>query len=492
MLKRRGLFRLGALSALGMVGAAKASPLAAPSKWTKEYDVVIIGAGGAGLACAIETVDHNLSTLVLEKMPFVGGASAICGGQYSAANTPFQQKQGIKDDEEHFLKNMLDIGGHVNDPELIKAYIKESLIHFNWLADHGVHPSIVYAPSGMDIPRAHRFDPAEVINCMLSYVKEKGADVLTSTPGERLLWDETAQRIGGVKASHKGQELFFKARKGVLLATGGYCHNPKMLQKYVPTMKKAAVVAAPGATGDGINMALAYGADTLDTGYVRASFGYKPNPRTINDFSLVQFSGAILLNKNGKRYAKESLSYKELGNPTLDQPDGMGFALFDEAMRQNAMKSWVGDKILLENANSATPPVHVFNGTSLEEVAKKAGLPVKEVVNTVSNYNQYVKDGFDPEFGRDSLSSGYGKPLPIDLKQRLYILPLTSGLMSTCAGVRITPKAEVVDVFGDVIPALYAAGEMTGGIHGAAYMTGTAFAKAMSYGRIAGKSMAGQ
>lgn len=323
MLNRRGLFRLGAFSAFTMVSTAKASPLPTPLKWTKEYDVVIIGAGGAGLACAIETVDHNLSTLVLEKMPFVGGASAICGGQYSAANTPFQQKQGIKDDEEHFLKNMLEIGGHVNDPELIKAYIKESLIHFNWLASHGVHPSIVYAPSGMDIPRAHRFDPAEVINCMLSYVKEKGADVLTSTPGERLLWDDTAQKIGGVKASHKGQELFFKARKGVLLATGGYCHNPKMLQKYVPTMKKAAVVAAPGATGDGINMALAYGADTLDTGYVRASFGYKPNPRTINDFSLVQFSGAILLNKNGKRYAKESLSYKELGNPTLDQPDGM-------------------------------------------------------------------------------------------------------------------------------------------------------------------------
>lgn len=255
-------------------------------------------------------------------------------------------------------------------------------------------------------------------------------------------------------------------------------------------MKKAAVVAAPGATGDGINMALAYGADTLDTGYVRASFGYKPNPRTINDFSLVQFSGAILLNKNGKRYAKESLSYKELGNPTLDQPDGMGFALFDEKMRQSAMKSWVGDKVLLEFAGDSSKAPHVFKGSTIKEVAQKAGLQADEVEKTVENYNNYVKSGFDPEFGRDSLSSGFGKPLPIDLSEPLYVMPLTSGLMSTCAGVRITPKAEVVDVFGDVIPSLYGAGEMTGGIHGAAYMTGTAFAKAMSYGRIAAKSMA--
>ena len=87
--------------------------------------------------------------MILEKMPFVGGASAICGGQYSAANTPYQIERGIKDDDEHFLKNMLDIGGHVNDPELVKAYIKEALSHFIWLSDHGVHPSMVYAPSGI-------------------------------------------------------------------------------------------------------------------------------------------------------------------------------------------------------------------------------------------------------------------------------------------------------------------------------------------------------
>ena len=114
-------------------------------------------------------------------MPFVGGASVICGGQYSAANTPYQIERGIKDDDEHFLKNMLDIGGHVNDPEFVKAYIKEALSHFIWLSDHGVHPSMVYAPSGMDVPRAHRFDPAEVVKCMQKYVTDNGAVIMTST-----------------------------------------------------------------------------------------------------------------------------------------------------------------------------------------------------------------------------------------------------------------------------------------------------------------------
>ena len=180
----------------------------------------------------------------------------------------------------------------------------------------------MYAPSGMDVPRAHRFDPAEVVKCMQKYVTDNGAVIMTSTKGERLICDPQTNQICGVKASSKGKDLYFKANKSVLLSAGGFCHNPAMLNRYVPMMKLAAVVAAPGATGDGINMALEYGADTLDTGYVRASFGYKPNPRHINDFSLIQFSGAILLNKNGQRFAKESLSYKELGNPTLDQPEG--------------------------------------------------------------------------------------------------------------------------------------------------------------------------
>ncbi len=489
MLNRRSFLAVGAMGALSTVSELKAQPLVVPKKWDQEFDVVIVGAGGAGLACAIETVDRKLKTLILEKMPFIGGASALCGGQYSAAGTSFQKQQGIQDDQEHFLRNMLDTGGYANDPELVKAYIRESVPHFDWLAAQGVHPSFVYAPSGMDVPRAHRFDPVEVVNTMEKYVTSNGATILTSAPALRLLWDDQAKRIGGVKAEIEGKEQTIRAKRGVLLAAGGYCHNPSMLQKYVPTMKKAAVVAAAGATGDGINMALAYGADTLDTGYVRASFGYKPNPKTINDFSLVQFSGAILINKNGKRYANESWSYKELGNPTLDQPEGMGYAVFNDAMRRNAMKSWVGDKVLLGAADAEEKPDYLFEGKSLREAAQKAGLPVETVVETIERYNSYVKAGNDPEFGRNSLSSGFGKPIPLTNDGRIFIFPLTSGLMSTLAGVRITPQAEVLDIFGERIPGLYAAGEMTGGIHGAAYMTGTAFAKAMCFGRIAGRAI---
>ena len=122
IMKRRSLFKVSAFSAFAISStAAHALTLNPSQKWDGEYDVIIVGAGGAGLGCAIETTDRKLKTLILEKMPFVGGASAICGGQYSAANTPYQIERGIKDDGEHFLKNMLDIGGHVNDPELVKA-----------------------------------------------------------------------------------------------------------------------------------------------------------------------------------------------------------------------------------------------------------------------------------------------------------------------------------------------------------------------------------
>lgn len=471
-------------------GASHAVPVKAPKHWDETFDFVILGAGGAGLACGIEAVERKQSAVILEKMPFIGGASAICGGQWSAAGTAFQKERGIKDDAEHFLANMLKIGGYANDPALVKAFIEESLNHYNWVTSRGVMPKSVYAPSGMDVARAHLFDPQAVITLMADYVKKGGVQIRTREAGERLIQDPETGRIIGVRAKTKAGVRFYRAKKGVLLATGGYCHNPKMLQRFVPTMKEAAVVAAPGATGDGINMAMQFGADTLDTGYVRASFGYKPNPKTVNDFSLVQFSGAILVNKLGRRYADESLSYKELGTPTLDQPDGMGFAIFNDKIRKAAMAVWSGDADMLKPIDEGCVPDYIHMGATLEEALKKAHLPVRETTQTLKRYNEDLKAGKESLFNRTTLSSGFGKAFPIEDDGRWYVFPLTSGLMSTCAGVRINTKAQVIDLFGDVIPGLYAAGEMTGGIHGAAYMTGTAFGKAMAYGRIAGRAMA--
>lgn len=473
-------------------GSAFAVPQKAPQKWDESFDFVIIGAGGAGLACGIEAVDHKLSAVILEKLPYIGGASAICGGQWAVAGTDFQKEKGIKDDAEHFLANMLKIGGYANDPELVKAFIAESLSHYKWVTARGVLPRSVYAPSGMDVARAHLFDPQAVVNLMADYVRQGGVHIRTNEAGERLIQDPETGRIIGVRAKTKAGTRFYRAEKGVLLACGGYCCNPKMLQRFVPTMKKVAVVAAPGATGDGINMAMQFGADTLDTGYVRASFGYKPNPKTVNDFSLVQFSGAILVNKLGKRYADESLSYKELGTPTLDQPDGMGYAIFNDKIRKAAMAVWSGDALMLSPIDEGKVPDYIFAGKTLDEALEKAGLPVEEAKSSLKRYNDDLKQGKETQFNRTTLSSGFGKAFPIEDDGRWFVFPLTSGLMSTCAGVRINSKAQVIDLFGDIMPGLYAAGEMTGGIHGAAYMTGSAFAKAMAYGRIAGRAMAAE
>ena len=132
---------------------------------------------------------------------------------------------------------------------------------------------------------------------------------------------------------------------------------------------------------------------------------------------------------------------------------------------------------------------YIFRGQTIEEVAKKAGLDPKALVETVKRYNENVDKGIDPDFGRTTLTSGYGKPIRIETGP-FYLYPATARLIATYCGLRINTKAEVLDVYGKPIANLYAAGEVTGGIHGAAYMTGTAWGKAMAYGRIAAQSIA--
>ena len=488
---RRSLFKLSAASvvAAGLASKASAVPTAMPKKWDDEFDIVIVGAGGAGLAAAVIAAQKGLKAVLLEKEAFIGGSSALCGGKWAVADTAEQRAKGIKDSPEIFLADMLKTGQYKNDPELVKAFIKASREHYDFMTkERGLKPIEIVAASGMSVPRAHNFKPSGVLNDMKKYVVEHGVALVLNTKVERLVWDAANEAIAGVKAKSKDGVRWIKARKGVLLAAGGFSMNKKLLEKYAPLMLRADATAGAGCTGDGMLMAQAYGADVLDTQYIKATYGYRLNPNEPGACQ-VFYGGGILVNLDGKRFVNESLSYKLLGDAALAQKDGRSFIFFDEPLRKHRLKVRDGDRRLLSPYDEGKEVPYCFRADTVEEVAKKAGVNPEALKETVARYNANVAKGEDPDFGRKTLTSDFGKP--VELKTGpFYLYPATARLIATYCGVRIRPNAQVLDVFGEPIKHLYAAGEMTGGIHGAAYMTGSAWGKAMAFGRIAAAAIA--
>ena len=493
-LNRRQFLAAGTAAAAGALAVpARAVPVKGPAKWDLSTDVVIIGAGGAGLGAAVTAVkDTSLKVIVLEKQPIVGGSSTICGGAWAVAGTEDQAAKGIKDSPELFFQDMMKTGKGRNNPELVKAYIATGKVFYDFITKElGVKRIGLSAVAGMSVPRAHEFHPSDVVQALYNYVKERKVNIMMNTAAERLVWDAQNECIGGVRAKRNGKTIFIQAKKAVLIASGGFARNPKLLEKFVPPMAKADAEGGLGNTGDGMLMAQAYGADVLDTQYIKATYGYRLDksygPQTCHAY----YGGAILINKDCKRFVNESLSYKLLADASLEQPGALSYEVFDEPVRQRRMKARFVEKGLLEPLNDGKEVPYCFRGNTIEEVAKKAGLDPKAVKETVDRYNANVAKGVDPDFGRTSLTSGFGKPEKIETAP-FFIYPAKPRLIATYCGLKIDPRARVIDVYGEPIPHLYAAGEVTGGVHGAAYMSGTAWSKAYGFGRLAILDIAGK
>jgi fumarate reductase flavoprotein subunit len=473
--------------------AARATPVPAPAKWDATYDIVIIGAGGGGLMAAHYAAENGLKPVVLEKLAFPGGSSAMCGGQLSIADTPIQREKGIKDSDELFKKEMIKVGQGKNVPELVDAHIASIHEVFDFIHNTlGARPKSVNAVSGMSVPRAHLYyPPSNLLTQIFKYVKDQqNVPFMFNTPAERLVWEDG--RIAGVRAKSKDKEVFIRATKGVILASGGFQYSKELMEKYNPLMAKVTPAGCKGNTGDGLKMAQAYGADVLDTNYIKATFGYQLGsyPDSVHCY----YAGAIIVNHAGKRFVDESKSYKLLSDAALAQPDEYTFQLFDENIRRRRIKEHPRNAMVLDNKdlNEGKDAPFCYCGKTLEEVAKKAGVDPEQLIATVKQYNADVeKSGVDSLFGRKSLTSGYGKLLKIE-EGPFFLYPTKPRCIATYCGVRIDPHARVIDVFGEAIPGLYACGEVTGGVHGAAYMTGTALGKAFSFGRIAALDIAGK
>jgi fumarate reductase flavoprotein subunit len=453
-----------------------------PEKWDQEADLVIVGAGGAGFAAAIEAADKGAEALILEKMPVMGGSSIICGGALAFSGTDMQAAEGIKDSNELLYSDLMKVGGNMNSPSLVKAYVDNQLETYEWLKTLGAKFLKVGIASGMSVPRGHYVKPGDLLRILSDQAKAKGVKLITRTAGKTLAMDHKSGRIRGVIAESKGKTITYGARKAVILASGGFSLNKDLLAKFVPPMAKAKAINGLGNHGDGLKMAWAHGADIQDMSYIKATFGFDLQAKTIaEDFTLIFYQGGIIVNREGKRFVNESISYKLVGDAALAQTDAMGFQIYDAAIREKG----VSDPLRRTTGLEERGRVHM--APTLAELAQKMGVPSDTLEQTIRVYNADIEKGVDSQFGRTTLVASFGKPVKIE-KAPFYAFPSTAAILGTYGGILIDDKAQVIDVFGKVIPGLYAAGEIIGGVHGAAYMTGTAFGKALIFGRLAAKN----
>lgn len=447
-----------------------------------EADVVIIGAGGAGLAAGVSAYENGAkSVIILEKMHMIGGNTIRAGGAMNAVYDKKQKAQGIEDSIEKHFQQTYEGGNKVADQTLVRTLVTKAPTVVDWLESLGLEwKEKMGSVIGSMWPRTHQaVEPLGTgyINTLSKAFEKHGGKIYLSTKAESLVLDKN--RVVGVLAQSKdGKTVEFKAKKGVVLASGGYAANVAMVKEYltdgVYTKDKLPAnletTNHPGSTGEGILMAEKAGADLLDMQHIQLL------PMPADRFGpTINVESCIFINKDGKRYVKEDGRRDEICLGTFAQKDGVYYMINDAKIIPADRKTTSGedlDKLIAKGT--------VVEANSLEELAKAIQVPAATLRKTVEAFNQSV-DKKEDEFGRKIWVN------KID-QAPFYATLRFPALYHTMGGVRIDKEAHVLDNKGAIIPGFYAAGEVTGGIHGANRLGGNAIADVMVFGRIAGKN----
>lgn len=444
------------------------------------YDLIILGGGLAGMCAAVEAGEAGAQVLLLEKQDELGGSTVLSSGYMAFAGTDMQEKAGIVDSTKSLLDDMIEVGGGVNDQALVDAYGQHQLETYTWLVKHGVEFRTLEAVSGHSVPRGHIIDPHQGIQSLYRRVKQlPNVTILFNAPAKRLLKSDNG-RINRVLYEVEGEEHSAQASKGVIIASGGFAKSEELLEQFAPQLKGALRIGGRGNHGDGIRMACEHGAWLKDLPYLNGTYGFHPTAAgPVKSQGLAFYKGAIMVNQFAKRFVNESISYKLLGKAAFEQPEQITFQVWDQTvMDKSVHDDPLYDLELLKRRRL------LYQADTLEDLADCIDVPLEVLEETISIYNQGVEDGEDPDFGRKSLTHNYGKPTPIE-KAPFYAFESTVAMLATYAGVSVNPSSQVVNPYGETIPGLFAAGEVTGGFHGAGYMTGSSLGKCAVFGRIA-------
>ena len=484
----------------------------------KEADVVIVGAGGAGLSAAIAAADEGAeSIIIVEKLGKTGGSLNFTSGSMSGAETIIQELDGITDTKESYIEDILSNGADLGDRELLEIFVDEDVDAIQWLWDHGLSEytfseqnglKSVFAPEHQlySIQRTYKpkaMDPAnyksavhEILDKEVAAYKNITIDYYTEVTD--LLGNENGQVLTAVGYNSDSQKtVCYEAKKGIIMATGGYSGNPKMMGQYAKHGDKYLVGGADSADGKGIRIMQTVGAavDQDKLSYIPTfpmGLEYAEGKGAIGDVYMWK-AGGIYVNQEGKRFINETLDEVVPRETALEeQTNAVQYNIFTDKIIEdlkagNAAFMWeyyyepeqgIGHKL-------------VQSADTLEELAQIIGVPADALVETVNTYNAAVESGKTDEFGRDFSGAPTAYSVAVNKIEgdKYYAVPIKALVVMTLGGVTINKDMQVVDESGSPIPGLYAAGEVVGGIWGKFVSGGTGVMGPVAFGRITGRNV---
>ena len=450
------------------------------------YDVVVVGAGGAGFSAAIEAKNAGANVVLLEKMPAVGGNSLISGAEMNAAKNWVQPKLGINDDSPELHAEDTYKGGDMKgDMKVINVMTHNALDAALWCRDYlGVRfeDDNLFFFGGHSrkralIPVGHT--GTEFITKFQAKADELGIPVITNMKMTDLILDKDG-RVSGVKATMNGAEYTFNAKGGVVLATGGFGANPQMVKKYNPKIDERFMTTdAPGTTGEALYIAEKAGAELVNMGYIQTYPICDPISGVIELIADSRFDGAIMLNQEGKRFVEELDRRDVLSEAILKQTGGYCWVLWNDNIGK--ISNTVGTHTTEYDA--FTKQGIMATCDDLKCIADFTKIPFDQLKKTVDRVTSMAGKGNDKDFhhrgGLMDMSQG-----------KYYVIKAVPSTHHTMGGIRINEKAQALTKEGKVIPGLWAAGEVTGVTHGTNRLGGNAYTDIIVFGRIAGKAAA--
>ncbi len=441
---------------------------------TLETDVVIIGAGGGGLSAAIEAHDAGANVIIVEKMPFVGGNTARATGGINAAGSVFQERDGIEDSAALHYADAMAGGEDKNDPELLKFMTENAADAIDWLTDLGADVSEVGTAGGASAKRIHRpVGGGAVGNHLVEVLSEntdaRGIQTMLQTEATEILME--AGQVVGIKAEATDGTHYAIHAEAVVIASGGFGNNEALFAKYQPQLEGFVTTNQPGATGDGIVMGEAVGASLTDINEIQIHpTVHQATAALITEG--VRGDGAILVNMQGERFTNELLTRDKVSAAILEQAEGYAYLVFDQHVLDTlgAINKYIEQGLVIEAA-------------TVEELATAIGIDPTALKDTVATYTAGAVNGVDEMFGRDIIESTLEKA-------PYYAIQVSPGVHHTMGGLTINTDAQVMNTEDEAIAGLFAAGEVTGGVHGAERLGGNALTDIIVYGRQAGISAA--
>ncbi|QIZ78046.1 flavocytochrome c [Ferrimonas lipolytica] len=496
------------ITGLGIAGAAAATPFAMPAlassvsaegvKWDKTIDIAIIGSGFAGLAAGIEAKRQGAKDVtIFEKMPVFGGNSAINGGLFAAPGTPMQQEKGVTDSVETMVADQMKSGRGIADEGLLRHVAEHAMEALQMTLDAGsVYHPYLQQLGGHSVPRTYQTTVscgAGITQPLLKQCRKEGVETENRVKFAGFVLDKTG-KVEGVKLikgyyfgeEDSGKPYYVRTNRGVIMATGGFAQNVNLRMAQDPTLTaEVGCTNAKGATGEGMFEMFRLGAVPVHMAHIQSGpwaspdeggFGY------VSNYSIFNFPHSIAINRmTGQRFMNEIADRKTRADAELNCRDGNG-----DPLPPIMITSWEHAK-QHPNAKKVLKYGVGWKFDTLEELAKHFDVPVKALKQQIEEYNGYVKAGVDKQFGKNM-----GKAKGKYIEAPYGVVRLWPKVHYCQGGVQITKKAEVLDSFsGAPIQGLYAAGEVTGGVHGISRLGSCSIPECMVMGMTAARSIMG-